>query len=139
MINAPEQWDPALELGHDAIDRQHRALFEMILELDRRMSEGDFGQGVLDALQGMKAYAATHFEEEEAIMSRAAWPRFQEHQAMHGEFMRKTNLFSAEALADSEWTSLDLLRFLLTWLVQHIKVQDRGFFAWKEKQAQAQA
>ncbi len=132
MINAPEAWDPALELGVEPIDEQHRALFEMIVELDERMSRGQYGQGALDALQGMKAYAATHFEDEEAIMEASGWHGLHEHRQMHGEFMRRTNMFSGEALIDSEWTSLDMLRFLLRWLVDHIKVQDRGFFEWRK-------
>ena len=41
-----------------------------------------------------------------------------------------TIVFRGDALRDSEWTSLDVLRFLLNWLVKHIKVQDRGFFEW---------
>lgn len=131
MINAPEAWDPALELGEPVIDEQHRALFGMIVELDERMSQGKFGQGALDALQGMKAYAATHFEDEEALMEASGWPGLAEHRILHGEFMRRTNMFSGEALIDSEWTALDMLRFLLRWLIDHIRVQDKGFFEWK--------
>ena len=135
MINAPQQWDHSLDLGNPLIDEQHQALYEMIVELDERMVRGEFGQGVLDALQGMKAYAAVHFEQEEALMARAGWPQLTRHKALHGQFMQKTSLFSSEALADSEWTSLDVLRFLLDWLVAHIKVQDRSFFDWQRSRS----
>lgn len=130
MINAPAEWDPSLNLGHDLTDKQHRALFDMILELDRRVAKGEFGQGVLDALHGMKSYAASHFAAEENFMARAGWPKLAQHQGLHAEFLQKTSMFGGEALIDSEWTSLDLLRFLLVWLVKHVKVQDREFFDW---------
>lgn len=130
MINAPAEWDPSLNLGHDATDRQHRVLFDMIRELDRRVSRGEFGPGVVDALQGMKQYAASHFAAEEALMARAGWPMLAQHQGLHGEFLQKTSIFGGEALVDCEWTSLDLLSFLLVWLVKHVKVEDRAFFEW---------
>lgn len=130
MINAPEEWDPSLDLGHPLVDFQHRALFDMIVELDSRMSKGEFGQGVLDALQGMKSYAVAHFDDEENFMRKVGWPQLTHHQGLHAEFLQKTNSFGGEALVDSEWTSLDVLRFLLGWLVRHIKVQDKAFFDW---------
>jgi len=132
VINAPQDWDPALEVGDQHIDEQHRSLYGMIMELDARMSREEFGQAVLDALHGMKAYASTHFEDEERLMEEASWPGLTEHRKMHGEFMRRTSLFSAEALADSEWTALDMLRFLMRWLIDHIKVQDKTFFEWRK-------
>lgn len=131
MINAPDGWDPSLDLGVPVIDEQHRALFSMIVELDERIARDEFGQGVLDALQGMVAYAATHFEDEENLMLQAGWPGVDVHRSMHADFMQKTSLFKGEALIDSEWTSLDVLRYLLKWLVKHIKLEDRAFFSWR--------
>jgi hemerythrin-like metal-binding protein len=124
-------WDPSLEVGEADIDEQHRCLFNMILELDGRMVNQDYGQGLLDALQGMKAYAYTHFGEEEAMMERAGWTGLAEHAAQHAQFMQRTSLFGGEALIDSEWTSLDLLRYLLKWLRKHIMVEDLRFFEWR--------
>ena len=132
MINAPQDWDPALEVGDRIIDGQHRSLFGMIMGLDARMTQEEFGLAVLDALQGMRTYAATHFEDEERMMEQAGWPGLPEHRKMHGEFMRRASLFSAETLADSEWTALEMLRFLMRWLIEHIKVQDKGFFEWRK-------
>jgi len=134
MINAPDRWDPSLEVGNEEIDAQHRALFGMIVELDKRMSRDESGQGVQDALQGMRAYALTHFEMEEELMAGAGWPGLTRHKGMHAEFMLKTVFFTSESLEDSEWTALDMLRFLLKWLVDHIRGQDKSFFEWLERQ-----
>lgn len=130
MIAAIDMTDPAMVMGHGSIDEQHRALVVMIEELDGRMGRGEFGQGVLDAIQGMMAYAATHFDEEESLMRAADWPDRSEHRAMHAEFMQKTGGFFEDAHSDSEWTSLDVLRFLLHWLLKHIRIEDRRFFDW---------
>jgi len=133
MINAPEGWDSSWDLGVSEIDQQHRALFGMIAELDERMTRNEYGQALLDALQGMMAYAATHFEEEEALMLAAGWPGYEAHRSLHADFMQKTSLFRGEALVDSEWTSLDVLRYLLHWLVEHIRLEDKAFFSWREQ------
>jgi hemerythrin len=130
MISAIDMQSPDYLMHHSLIDEQHQALVGMIVELDERMSHAEFGQGVLDALQGMLAYAATHFNDEEQLMRAANWPGLEEHRTLHAEFMEKTGFFSAEVVQDSEWTSLDVLRFLLHWLLKHIKVEDRIFFDW---------
>jgi hemerythrin len=134
MINAPDCWDSSLEVGHEVIDAQHRILFNMIVELDRRMSLGEYDQSLQEALQGMMAYAQTHFEIEEGLMAQAGWPGLNRHKGMHAEFMMKTVFFTNENSGDSEWEALDVLRFLLSWLVEHIKGHDRGFFLWLNKQ-----
>ena len=134
MNSAPKGWDPALEVGHPLIDGQHQTLYAMIVELDQRMARQEFGKAVLDALHSMVDYAATHFQDEERLMEEAGWPGLTAHRGMHAEFMQNTAVFRADALRDSEWTSLDVLRFLLNWLVKHIKVQDRGFFEWMKGQ-----
>lgn len=133
MINAPDTWDATLEVGDAVIDGQHRNLYRMIVDLDKNMARGDFGQGVLHALGAMKEYARTHFEHEEALMEQAAWPGCAAHKTLHSHFMEKTILFGGDALVDSEWTSLDMLRYLLDWLVRHIRVQDKAFFDWLAK------
>lgn len=134
MINAPDRWDSSLEVGHEVIDAQHRALFGLIVELDDRISRNESGQGVRDALQGMMDYARTHFETEEGLMAQAEWSELTRHKGMHAEFMLKTVFFASDYPGDSEWTALDMLRFLLKWLVGHIKVQDKSFFEWLKKQ-----
>ncbi|GFK94558.1 Bacteriohemerythrin [Fundidesulfovibrio magnetotacticus] len=130
MINAPDVWDPTLDVGDPIIDGQHRTLYRMIVDLDKSMSREAFGQAVLDALNGMKAYARTHFQHEEDLMERSAWPGLVAHKALHTSFMQKAAQFGGNALADSEWTSLDMLRYLMDWLVKHIRVHDRAFFTW---------
>lgn len=133
MITSIDMQDPQLFMNHPLIDEQHRALISMITELDERMSH-EFNQGLLDALQGMMAYAVTHFEDEEKLMLDTGWDSAAAHRKLHEVFMEKTQLFNQQAGADYQWTALDVLRFLLHWLINHIKVEDRLFFTWLEQQ-----
>ncbi len=130
MISLTEIWNPRLVLGHPLIDEQHQALVAMIVELDQRMSDSSYSQGAIDAVQGMMAYAATHFEDEEALMAESGWPDLERHRTLHAEFMTRTNDFSKDARVDGEWASLDMLRYLVSWLLTHINEEDREFLTW---------
>ena len=122
-------WSDTLAMGHPDIDEQHRMLIQMIRELGARMDAGEHRQGVLDALQGMLAYAATHFEDEEEIMEEADWEGLERHEGLHAEFLWKAGDLEAQAKHDSAHASREVLDYLLTWLVEHIQVQDRAFFS----------
>jgi len=130
VISLTEIWNPGLVLGDPLIDEQHQALVAMIVELDQRMSDSSYSQGAIDAVQGMMAYAATHFEDEEALMAESGWPDLERHRTLHAEFMTRTNDFSKDARVDGEWASLDMLRYLVSWLLTHINEEDREFLTW---------
>jgi len=121
-------WSPALAMGNPDIDEQHQALIQMIRELHAQMEAGEHRQGVLDALQGMLAYAAMHFEEEEEIMEEADWDGLARHEGLHAEFMWKTGDFEAQVKDDYAKASSEVLEFLLAWFINHIQVEDKAFF-----------
>jgi len=121
-------WSSSLSMGHSGIDEQHRMLILMLRELDGHIGRDEFRQGVLDALQGMLAYAAVHFEDEEEMMEEAGWGGLDRHEGLHAEFLWKAGDFEAQLKDDYASASRDVLRYLLTWLVEHINVEDRSFF-----------
>jgi len=120
---------PGLALGHPVMDEQHLMLVHMIRELSDRMQAGEQRLGVLDALQGMLAYAATHFEDEEELMEDAGWEGLDRHEGLHAEFMWKAGELEAQVKDDYDKASREALEYLLNWLVGHIMVEDRAFFA----------
>ncbi|GFK92936.1 Bacteriohemerythrin [Fundidesulfovibrio magnetotacticus] len=125
--DAPD-WTPGLAMGDPDIDEQHRMLFQMIRELDARMAGGEHRQAVLDALQGMLAYAATHFEDEEVLMEDAGWEGLARHEGLHAEFLWRAGGYESRVREDSATASREVLDYLLRWLVEHIHVEDRSFF-----------
>lgn len=126
-MDAPD-WSPTLAMGHADIDEQHRMLIHMIRELDAQMNAGEHRQGVLDALQGMLAYAAAHFEDEEELMEEADWAGLDRHEGLHAEFLWKAGDLEAQVKVDYAQASREVLEYLLKWLVEHIQVEDRKFF-----------
>jgi hemerythrin-like metal-binding protein len=125
--NTPD-WSPNLAMGHPGVDEQHRMLILMIRELAAHMDAGEHRQGVLDALQGMLAYAGAHFEDEEEIMEEADWDGLARHEGLHAEFLWKAGDFETQIKDDYALASSEVLKYLLKWLVEHIQVEDRAFF-----------
>lgn len=126
-MNTPD-WSSSLTMGNAEIDEQHRLLIHMIRELGEQMEAGEHRQGVLDALQGMLAYAATHFEDEEELMEEADWDGLDRHEGLHAEFLWKAGDLEVQVKEDVAQASHEVLRYLLRWLVDHIQVEDRKFF-----------
>lgn len=128
MTTPLPDWSPSLATGNPEIDEQHKMLIQMIRDLSARMEAGEHRQGVLDALQGMLAYAAAHFEDEEELMEEAEWEGLPRHEGQHAQFMWKAGDFEAQVKDDFAKASGQVLDYLLTWLVEHIQVEDRSFF-----------
>ncbi|HMM37401.1 MAG TPA: bacteriohemerythrin [Desulfovibrio sp.] len=122
------QWNQSLTLGHAEIDEQHRLLVEAINELHDRIQEGAEHQGLLDAVQGLAAYADYHFSDEERLMLRHGFPELEDHRLAHMEFRERMDACSATIHhSDSHPTAVEMLSFLTRWLARHIQRDDRAF------------
>lgn len=120
-------WNDTLTLGHGEIDGQHLLLVEMINELYDHLQSGRAGGGVLDAIQGLKAYAGYHFAEEERLMLRYGYPELEDHRLAHLDFTERVEAFTAAARNSARNTALEVLAFLTQWLGEHIQQSDRRF------------
>ncbi len=128
-------WDGSLETGIKEIDVQHKRLFEMINNLDRKMNDPDADQVTfLSTLDGMKQYARIHFRTEEELLESCGYPRLDVHRNAHREFVSKTEDLALRSGAE-DLRSLfgDSLTFLLTWIVRHIKTEDQKYVPFVRK------
>lgn len=67
-------WNAHYETGIDAIDAQHRHLFDVINRLAAWFKNGHAEAGARGALQFLGDYTREHFEVEEAFMRDVATP-----------------------------------------------------------------
>lgn len=123
-------WKDAYRTGHDAVDRQHRALFLLINEFTEAIAARR-GQPLVDrVLDRILAYVEEHFAEEEALMRRAAFPGLAQHQAIHQAFRAEAGALAAAYRAGRLVLPLTLSQFLVGWLKGHIEVEDRAIVDW---------
>jgi hemerythrin len=121
------QWSERLSVNVAEIDRQHQKLIGMINDLNAAMLEGK-GRDVLGSiLDGLVAYAGTHFQTEERYFARFGYPEAGAHQKAHAEFVAKVNDFQQGLATDRAGLSVDVLLFLSDWLQHHIQVVDKEY------------
>jgi hemerythrin len=127
------EWDSALTLGDETIDRQHRGLVELINELHRHLDSPDRDAQVMLCLTNMYLYAKGHFRDEEAFMERVGYPDREGHAALHRAFVQKINHLTDCCLSDaSPYT--ELLDFLVLWLREHELAEDERLMAFVRAQ-----
>jgi hemerythrin len=130
-------YDPSLSTGFDDIDEQHRLFLDMLGELTARIEEGALRQGFLDALQGMRIYAAQHFSDEEALMATWAYPEYEAHCRLHETFRNMAGQLEKRAAAGPGLVSLEMLEFLGQWFIGHIRTEDLRFAAQAKARREA--
>ena len=120
-------FDDSLRTGFTDIDDQHRLFLDMLGELSERIAAGQHRQGLLDAFQGMRAYAEGHFADKEALMTRYAYPALGAHQRLHATFTDMVRDLEGRLGEGPGLLSLETLEFLGNWFIGHIRNEDQRF------------
>lgn len=119
------EWRSEYSLGHEAIDAQHKRLFELGNELHTAMIQGK-GKGSLAAtLDKLVSYTQTHFASEERLMQTHHYPEYPAHKAAHDALTARVVAFQREFAAGRVGITIELLQFLKDWLRTHIGETDR--------------
>ena len=116
-------------LGVDAIDNEHRELFRIINEtqelLDNQILSDKYDR-ILEMVERLEQYAQEHFQHEEAYMESIHHPELNLQKRQHLFFCDKINGITNSFSSDQEQQEVleDLLKYLVTWLYQHIISSD---------------
>jgi hemerythrin len=118
------KWDDALELGHEAMDADHKRLVALVNQLAEGIVN-HCGQGAYDALlDDLIAHTGAHFAMEERLMAGCSYPDADEHRAEHARLIKDV-LDYKNGLEASAEPSVALLYFFDQWLTRHIFASDR--------------
>lgn len=112
------QWNPGYSVGHDVLDRQHRAILAQCNALaDCIADAGPQGdqqfQTLFDALM---AQASEHFCTEAALLAQYAYP---EMEALHNE-QDEFDYLAQDIVTAKNFDAVELQRFLALWWLGHI-------------------
>ncbi len=120
-------FNDSLRTGFEHIDEQHRMFLDMLAELGERIESGRHRQGVLDAFQGMRAYAEGHFAEEETLMAELGFPELEAHGRLHETFRRMVGELEGRTADGVGLVSMETLEFLGSWFIGHIREEDQRY------------
>lgn len=123
------EWMPRLEVQVEALDSQHRTLFDGINRLWDAYQTED-GPELLAVFAFLSDYADRHFQDEEDLMGRAGYAERETHRMLHQDFRARIQAFGERLGQAPHSVALDLLGYLRDWLVHHIGQEDRRLGAF---------
>ena len=120
-------WNESLSVNVAEVDRQHKKLIDLIVELNNAMKQGKGKEvlgGIIDALTD---YTITHFGFEEKHFDKLNYPDKDIHKKAHADFIKKIQAFKTEFDNKKLGLSIEVIDFLSDWLQTHIKVTDKKY------------
>jgi hemerythrin len=120
-------WDNSLSVGVTESDDQHKVLIQYINDLNDAMKQGKGKEAVIDVINKLANYTATHFRNEEKYFVQFNYPLTDEHKSLHASFEKKIQDFKVDVQNGKLGTSIEVLNYLVSWLKGHILVEDRKY------------
>jgi len=119
------EWDDKYAIGVEAVDAQHKGLFELTNKLHEAcLKSGGASEHFKDALQKAVSYVALHFGTEERIMQKTADPGYDEHKREHDLFVKKVLAEAARLKVGERDAPRAFMEFLKAWISKHVTVTD---------------
>ncbi|MBE9532260.1 MAG: hemerythrin family protein [Proteobacteria bacterium] len=122
-------WTPAMSVGVERIDYQHKELFCLVNDLMDLVGEGKDSESFTVAFKFLEGYVVNHFGEEEKYMELFSYPGIKEHKEQH-EMFKKTLDNMKERFDEFGATTIFLKILqsqLAAWIMTHVKNVDKKF------------
>ncbi len=121
------QLEEELSTGIEEIDKQHTELMERTEKFTEAIAKNKEKQQLSYLLNFLVSYAEYHFESEEDIMEEHGYGDINEHRKRHMEFFDVVNKLKDKLKEEGPSNSfaLDVQRFLIDWLILHVKNVDK--------------
>jgi hemerythrin len=125
-------WTPALAVGIEIIDDQHKELFARFDQLMEAMRKGKGKQEVESVVNFLGEYVVTHFATEEKLMQAHQYPGYSVHKVQHTQFIQLYKDLNEKitTLGITPVMTLQIQKILGEWLVNHIGKQDQTLGAF---------
>jgi hemerythrin len=115
-----------MEVGILEIDNQHKELIERLNSLVSMGQKLDSIGETQTTINLLGEYIIKHFNAEEELQKKNNYPEYESHREMHqhyiSEFLKLKKEF--EANGHSIAFTMDLNKFMINWIVKHIKSAD---------------
>ena len=121
-------WEKQNELGVPLLDKQHRALVNLLNGLEVAMSYGDSRSVLGPLLEQFLGYAQEHYEVEHLMLREARCPDVEAHGLTHRAFFNRAQDLHGRFLHEADFMiSVEVVRLLRDWLTHHIEIQGCPF------------
>ena len=124
------EWSDALSVGDPHIDQQHQKLVSIINNLHDAMASQSTQAQLQSLLDQLIAYTREHFGYEERRMRTGHYPDLAAHQKLHAALLQQVGELYAEFKQGNKFIYMDLMKFLKSWLIEHIQKTDKQYSSW---------
>ena len=118
-------WKAEYSIGVDAIDRQHRKIFEHLLALENSIEKKDPWHVLRFLIGDLAECLQLHLAVEEALLEIVKYPGLEDHRAAH-EQLTAAIADLEDAIRRSPSVS-HLVAFFEQWFIRHVLASDREF------------
>ena len=118
------RWSDDLSVGIDMVDEDHKKLLSLINQLQTAAHYQTDSTLIESTLNDLVDYTKYHFSREEQLMEKNNYPDLAEHKEQHTAMVKKVTEFINEYRADNTRTIDNVISYLKTCLINHIKGTD---------------
>lgn len=124
--NQNMKWKAEYEIGIDEIDIQHKKLIEIINKYNHSISDTKANSyaNIGYILTYLTNYTVFHFKAEEKIMKKLTYPEMDEHRTIHDDIISVIREILIKMKKGKTYTPTEFYDFLMSWLNNHILVED---------------
>lgn len=124
-------WSRDFETGLPWQDEQHRELFNRLMALHEAIEKRQSREVVVQTLDFLDDYVASHFGQEEELMQKFSYPEKERHLAAHEEFKLMLVMFHHFVTRTRKLVLAAKVRAELNqWFLTHIQTTDKRLGAF---------
>lgn len=120
------KWREAYETGVQEMDTQHKRLIHLVNQMYTILREKEGLEKIDAILAEMSDYAERHFQDEEELLRRYAYPEMAEQEASHQAYRQKIQQLISEKTVGTLAAAQDIYAFLRQWWIGHISTDDKN-------------
>ena len=120
-------WESSFSVNIEEIDNQHQKLIGYINDLNDAMKVGKGKEIILPILNQLISYTDSHFKFEEQYFDKFGYANASEHKTHHANLVKQVIAFRDDFQNGKLGLTVELLNFLVTWLKNHILVEDKKY------------
>jgi len=118
------EWKDEYNINVEDIDKQHQFLFNQLNSIEG-IGEDEAGYKKLgEVIKSMVEYTQYHFTEEEKLMDQINFSEYEQHKVLHKNLVKQVVGVLIRLKKGKEVNRDDMIKFLSSWLIEHIERED---------------
>ncbi|MDK9702916.1 MAG: bacteriohemerythrin [Sulfuritalea sp.] len=125
------KWDDSFAIGIEAIDNQHKKIFEHLLAIENSVAKREPWHILHFFLRQLAESLKFHLAVEESLLEIVRYPDIAYHGAAHAGLLEQ--MAELESRLQQKPSAESLVGFFETWFVRHVLSADREYAAYIEE------